>query len=87
VRDWSRHDGQYCWHVAQVLSFSGDHEVAVEWLGFAVDAQLWNWRLIGEYDQLLAGLHGREDFEAVVRRARDESERLAMRWRSAATRG
>lgn len=83
VRAWSRHDSQYCWQVAQILTMTGDHDEAVEWLGYAVDNQLLNWRMIGEHDPLLVPLHDRDDFQAVIGRAQQEASRLAIRWRGA----
>ena len=80
VRAWARHDGEYCWHLSQILAIIGDHDEAIEWLGYAVDNQLLNWRMFGEHDPFLAPLRGRDDFQAVIERARRESHRLVMRW-------
>ena len=80
IRAWAETDAQYCWHLGQVFALTGDHDEAVEWLDRAVDAQLLNWRMLGEHDRILEPLHGRDDFRDVVERARREHERLAMRW-------
>ena len=77
---WATPDCQYSWHVANVLALAGDDEGALEWIERAVDNQMYNWRLLGEYDRTFVRLHDHPRFRAAVDRARRAHERIAARW-------
>jgi hypothetical protein len=58
----------------------GDGREALRWLDRAVDAQMWNWRLLAEHDRILEPLRDEPEFARIVARARREQERVAARW-------
>jgi tetratricopeptide (TPR) repeat protein len=77
---WARPDGEYAWHLARTYTILGDHVEALRWLDRAVDCAFWNWRLLAEYDRVLAPLRDEPEFERIVDRSRRQQLRLAERW-------
>ena len=77
---WARPDGEYAWHLARTYTILEEPVEALRWLDRAVDGAFWNWRLLGEYDRVLAPLRDEPEFERIVDRSRRQQLRLAERW-------
>lgn len=77
---WARPDGEYAWHLARTYTILEDPVEALRWLDRAVDGAFWNWRLLGEYDRVLAPLRDEPEFERIVDRSRRMQQKLAERW-------
>jgi tetratricopeptide (TPR) repeat protein len=69
-------DIQYPWHLAIAWLMLGETEKALSLLGGAVDRGFWNWRFLGQQDPYFAQLRGDPRFDALLEKAKAESERL-----------
>ncbi len=56
--------------IADAYALSGDSERALHWLAIAMDRGFINYPYLSKHNPLLASLHGNEDFDALLQRAR-----------------
>jgi tetratricopeptide (TPR) repeat protein len=71
-----RRDSQCSWVSASAFACAGDRDVALDWLGNAVERGFLNSTLLSQHDPFLATLRHDERFERIVERARRGAEGL-----------
>jgi tetratricopeptide (TPR) repeat protein len=74
--EYARRDDQACWYLAQALAHAGDHTGALTWLRRGAERSFVNARLIGEVDQMLAGLRGEPEFTQLLRRMEERATKI-----------
>jgi hypothetical protein len=74
LRQTAVRDGGWAHHVAANLAWVGSKEGALEWLGYAVDADFINYPMLGEHDPFLAELRGEPRFDALLENVKHEWE-------------
>ncbi|UCC84335.1 MAG: hypothetical protein JSW46_05235 [Gemmatimonadota bacterium] len=74
LRQTAVRDGGWAHHVAANLAWVGSEEEALEWLGYAVDADFINYPMLAEHDPFLARLRGKPRFDALLERVKSEWE-------------
>ena len=69
-------DIQYPWHLSIAWLLLGEKEKALSLLEDAVTGGFWNYRFLGEYDPYVAQLRGDPRFDALMKKAKAEAERV-----------
>jgi len=64
---YARRDGQACWYLAQALAHAGDHAAALSWLSRGAERTFVDARLVGQFDEMLAGLRPHAEFGPLLR--------------------